>query len=350
VAEVPDSYASPWLRWSLLLTDHPDAKQEFTLQHGTDTGVPADFGGDDQLCVATVTVPGQGRFLGYKEIPRSARDRDPDTWNLLCAKALGRALKRAGYPSDLQDLKALMLWRRRNEEIRVLGHGMAVTEMPSAAVEELQVGKVQPDEYDAEEPVAPRSGPTAKPADPSNRGEVTPEPVADGGEPPLPRPARQSANPPAAAQAAPRTEGDKESRGAPWCYLPDDLQKRVQALPTREQMQVVDYLDRRGLSTKSPSKGQLRAIAGLVDAAEATAKAPARDLGSPKPAPEPAGDGMASDDVVNELLARYDALSAEASESVLAAMAINEVSWTVPMRQEDADLIAELMSPAPAMA
>jgi hypothetical protein len=124
------TYASPGLRWGLLLEDHPAATYEFTTALAEDFGVPQDFGGDAMVCVATIKRPGLPDVVAWKapgpEGTGHGKDqRTPDGWNILQTKTLGRALKRAGYPDDMPSLKALVLWRQRNAEVAAITGGAA---------------------------------------------------------------------------------------------------------------------------------------------------------------------------------------------------------------------------------
>lgn len=132
MAQLSPTYASPGLRWGLALEDHPGAWVEFTESTGKELGIPASAGGGDEpFCVATIHFPdGAGRkpVVGYKPLKSKIKgelDHPSDRWNILCTKALGRALKRAGYPDDMTDLKALVVWRQRDAEIRAIGAGTA---------------------------------------------------------------------------------------------------------------------------------------------------------------------------------------------------------------------------------
>jgi hypothetical protein len=118
-----ETFASPGLRWGLLLEDHPKATHEFEMRGGAEIGVPDQYGGQGDFCVCTLRIPGQEPIVAYKEAPRG---KDPDDWVVACTKTLGRALKKAGYPDDLKDLKALVLWRQRNAEVAAIGAGVAL--------------------------------------------------------------------------------------------------------------------------------------------------------------------------------------------------------------------------------
>jgi hypothetical protein len=123
-----ETYASPGLRWGLLLEDHPNATRSFALTDAAGQNVPAEYGGAQPVCVCTIAF-GSDRpdVVAYKKVSGKG---DPDDWNLLCTKTLGRALKAAGYPDDMKDLKALVLWRQRNAEVEAIegGHVMQAIE------------------------------------------------------------------------------------------------------------------------------------------------------------------------------------------------------------------------------
>lgn len=131
MGQISESYASPGLRLGLLLQDHPQTTYEFRLRAGDEVGVPDEYGGGDRkFCVCTITF-GEGRASveAWKPV---AGNGTPDEWNVLCTKTLGRALKRAGYPDDLHDLKALVLWRQREAEIAAIKAGSLPLEVPRA--------------------------------------------------------------------------------------------------------------------------------------------------------------------------------------------------------------------------
>lgn len=117
-----ESYASPGLRWSILLEDHPGATYSFSLKKGSDLDIPASYGGDGDFCVCTIVIPGGQNTVitAYKPIKPKG---NADEWNILCTKTLGRALKKAGYPDNMNDLKALVLWRQRRAEIQGISTG-----------------------------------------------------------------------------------------------------------------------------------------------------------------------------------------------------------------------------------
>lgn len=107
-----DDYISTSLRWSMFKADWPDATVEFSEGTAADAGVPASFSKkDEKVCIATVTrFKGDTPFIGYKSVS-DAKGRDTDSWNVLCQKAMGRALKKAGISDNMNDLKVLMRFR-----------------------------------------------------------------------------------------------------------------------------------------------------------------------------------------------------------------------------------------------
>lgn len=125
----PD-YASPGLRMGLLLEDFPQASHRFEVRDAAALGIPEHMAGTGEFCVAIIERPGMPDAIGWKPLPAKG---DPEAWNVLCTKALGRALKRAGYPDDLPDLKALVLWRQRNAEIGAIGAGHIQQALPPSA-------------------------------------------------------------------------------------------------------------------------------------------------------------------------------------------------------------------------
>lgn len=146
--QLKESYAGVGLRHSLFLHDHPTAKAPvFEIVKSAEARIPdsfaagvvvsgngpttgPEFSGEVIRCTLD---PGNGQepYVGYKEIPnwiptksgRQAFVRSPETWQKLCTMALGRTLKRASYPDDTNDLKAIIVWRRRDLELKALAEG-----------------------------------------------------------------------------------------------------------------------------------------------------------------------------------------------------------------------------------
>jgi len=128
---IDEQYASPGLRWGLLQDDYPEATNEYTLI--TAEGIPGGHpfaGPDDEFVLCTIAFPLPCRkapAYGWKPLSE-ARNRDDESYAALRTKALGRALKDAGYPDKLPDLKALTFWRKRSAEIdaMTLGHPLEI--------------------------------------------------------------------------------------------------------------------------------------------------------------------------------------------------------------------------------
>lgn len=135
MGQISETYASPGLRLGLLLEDHKGATYDFKMVEGSELGIPDAYGGDRSFCLCTIHLPGRVEpITAWKPV---AAQGSPDEWNILCTKTLGRALKRAGYPDDLKDLKALVLWRQRSAEINAIETGrVAQLALPSAAQQE----------------------------------------------------------------------------------------------------------------------------------------------------------------------------------------------------------------------
>lgn len=143
MADIPKTYASPGLRWGLFRHDHPNAPDPtFRLARydDPDVNVPEEWatGGDEdftgEFCVCTVD-PGDGgpKVTAWREIPSRERrggswkpyPKTPENWRKLTTMALGRCLKQLGLADDTEDLKALLLWRRRDVELKALAAGVS---------------------------------------------------------------------------------------------------------------------------------------------------------------------------------------------------------------------------------
>lgn len=168
------TFASTNLRWALLLEDHPQAEEQFSVAKGTELGIPANYGGDKDHLVASIVYPDRAPHVGFKAI----EDRgDDEGWSKLQSQALGRALKRAGYPDKLSDLKALLLWRQRLAEIAALANGQVVSE-PAAVEEALDEAETEtPDDETPEEPQPQVTG-GPSPLDPVSEAGVEAVPPA----------------------------------------------------------------------------------------------------------------------------------------------------------------------------
>lgn len=160
--EISADYASPNMRWALLIEDHPGADHTFREGLASEVGVPKEFGGDKPVVICTIEFPAEANLkpaVGYKEITDTKKREIPRTewtpalWHLLCTKALGRACKRAGYPDKMPELKALMLWRRRAAEMEALAAGLPTAEpLPPEAVDQaLDAAATVDDEAEVEE-------------------------------------------------------------------------------------------------------------------------------------------------------------------------------------------------------
>jgi len=121
MAQIAEDYVSPSVRWGICKQDYPDAVVEFSQRLGTEIGIPENFGGEDQYCVAQITLRPNDPdvVMGYKPISdaRSGKgDHASDAWNVLCTKAMGRALKRAGYADTAGEMRVLVQYKQRLAE------------------------------------------------------------------------------------------------------------------------------------------------------------------------------------------------------------------------------------------
>ena len=121
MAGIAEDYVSPSVRWGLLKQDYPDAVVEFNHGNGDVIGIPDKFGGGEDYCIASIrlrptdTTP----IIGYKQFSDAQirkNDHPSDAWNVLCTKALGRALKRAGYADTASEMRVLVQYKQRLAE------------------------------------------------------------------------------------------------------------------------------------------------------------------------------------------------------------------------------------------
>lgn len=139
MSQISDQYASPLLRWALLLEETPGATYTFEIVKGTDLppghAIPPQIpGGDGDFCLATITFPpetGKDPAIGYKALAHGVNKKQGATgpvetveqWQQLCTKCLGRALKRCGYPDDMDELRAIIRWRGELQKLRMIADG-----------------------------------------------------------------------------------------------------------------------------------------------------------------------------------------------------------------------------------
>lgn len=137
---IDDNYASPGLRWGLLQDDFPGAHATYELvqAHAIPGGHPFSNPNDD-FVLCTITFPsGVNKVSAYGWKPLSAALKQTDEqYAALRTKALGRALKDAGYPDNLNDLRALTAWRHRQAEIGAISSGHVAGELTAGTEKEL---------------------------------------------------------------------------------------------------------------------------------------------------------------------------------------------------------------------
>jgi len=109
-----DDYLSTSVRWAMFKADWPDATVDFSEGTAADVNIPATFTKkDEKLCIAKVSrFTGDDRIItAFKSQGDVRGAKDTDSWHALCSKAMGRALKKAGYPDTMTDLKILLKFR-----------------------------------------------------------------------------------------------------------------------------------------------------------------------------------------------------------------------------------------------
>lgn len=130
-----EDYLSTSVRWAMFKADWPDGAIEFTESTPAEIGIPGSFSKkDEKICVATVTrFTGDDRpIVAYKAESDVRGARDTDSWHALCSKAMGRAMKKAGYPDTMTDLRILMKFREAKDGVKRVEQQQApVTETKS---------------------------------------------------------------------------------------------------------------------------------------------------------------------------------------------------------------------------
>ena len=116
-----EDYLSTSVRWAMFKADWPDASIEFSESTPAEIGIPSSFAKkDEKICVAHVTrFAGDDRpIVAYKAESDVRGTRDTDAWHALCSKAMGRAMKKAGYPDTMSDLRILMKFREAKDGVK----------------------------------------------------------------------------------------------------------------------------------------------------------------------------------------------------------------------------------------
>ena len=146
---IAEDYVSPSVRWGILKQDYPQAVVEFSHCKGSEIGIPPKFGGDEEYCVASILLrpTDQLPITGYKPFSDAQTrkgDHSSDAWNVLCTKALGRALKRAGYADTASEMRVLVQYKQRlaeHEAIKFDSVGDVVAQPQPQVQEEDPVAK-----------------------------------------------------------------------------------------------------------------------------------------------------------------------------------------------------------------
>ncbi len=121
MVQIAEDYVSPSVRWGVLKQDYPEAIAEFSSCTGAEIGIPEKFGGAEEYCVAQILLrpTDEMPIIGYKpfsDAKQNKNDHASDAWNTLCTKALGRALKRAGYADTASEMKLVVTYKQRLAE------------------------------------------------------------------------------------------------------------------------------------------------------------------------------------------------------------------------------------------
>lgn len=134
------TFASPLMRWAMLREDHPGATFAYSEALGRDlpgdAAMPEDFGADDRFCLATITFPpesGIPEAHGYKRFLDGVNGKGnelkpvetPEQLLQLRTKCLGRALARCGYPSDVDDLRFVIRYRKELARLEAIIAGVS---------------------------------------------------------------------------------------------------------------------------------------------------------------------------------------------------------------------------------
>lgn len=164
---ISEDYASPGLRWGLLLEDYPGSEANCHVAAGTTIGILPEAGGEDLFVICVITFPASSKrepAIGYKPFATHPTkkdgglkhyDHESDRYKENCTKAKGRALVEAGYPADVVDLKALSIWRRQNRQLAALADGKATVALEAAKAEDAIVGTSEPEKVSRDDGDAP---------------------------------------------------------------------------------------------------------------------------------------------------------------------------------------------------
>lgn len=116
---IQEGYLSTSVRWALFKSDWPEAEIKFSEATAEEVGVPASFSKNgERFCVATIIRYENDpvKIVAYKSTSGAGKVTDSDAWHVLCSKAMGRALKKAGYPDTISDLRIMTKYRNVGRE------------------------------------------------------------------------------------------------------------------------------------------------------------------------------------------------------------------------------------------
>lgn len=117
---IQEGYLSTSLRWALFKADWPEGEIKFHEADAQSLNIPSSFSktSDEKFCVAEITrFPSDPIVItAYKSQSDAGKIKDSDAWHVLCSKAMGRALKKAGYPDTIDDLRTMTKYINAGKE------------------------------------------------------------------------------------------------------------------------------------------------------------------------------------------------------------------------------------------
>jgi hypothetical protein len=167
---ISEKYISPNARMAMFLREHPNAKEpKYSTRTPSQVGIPSEFMGSaasDIVCFVELDPGDDGEVItAWHEIPaeevyyegrgsnRNKRtrpfSRTPEAWQKLCTMTLGRALKKAGYPDDRDDLALAFHFRQRIAELELYRQGFDVKALTAARIERGELMPPMPKEDEA---------------------------------------------------------------------------------------------------------------------------------------------------------------------------------------------------------
>tara|TARA_B100001250_G_scaffold151566_2_gene130008 strand:+ start:15423 stop:16184 length:762 start_codon:yes stop_codon:yes gene_type:complete len=169
MVQIAEDYVSPSVRWGVLKQDYPEAIAEFSSCTGAEIGIPEKFGGVEEYCVAQILLrpTDEMPIIGYKpfsDAKQNKNDHASDAWNTLCTKALGRALKRAGYADTASEMKLVVTYKQRLAEHDAIRTGDDQTISEEPPIPDTETKRNSVDSSESSQVIADNFEPVAEPA------------------------------------------------------------------------------------------------------------------------------------------------------------------------------------------